>query len=137
MSYLVDANVLSEATRDFPDAKVLAWIEANEADLFLSAVTVGELRRGVALYPKSRKRAILEKWLEELLAAFEERILPVDRQVALAWGEYYATQQLKGRKPPALDSIVAATARVHGLIVASRNMDDFPDTPAINLWVEP
>jgi predicted nucleic acid-binding protein len=137
MSYLVDANVLSEATRESPDAKVLAWIEANEADLFLSAITVGELQRGVALYAKSRKRAVLEKWLGELLGAFEGRILPVDQQVALAWGEYYAAQQLKGRKPPALNSMVAATARVHGLTVASRNLDDFPDTPAMNPWAQP
>ena len=134
MNYLADANVLSEATRSSPDPRVLAWLERHETDLLLSAVTVGELRRGVALYPQSRKRTALTKWLEEVLESFEGRILAVDREVAVAWGNYHAAQQLKGRKLPVLDSLVAATAQVHGLIVATRNMDDFPDVPLTNPW---
>lgn len=134
MNYLADANVLSEATRPAPEGRVLAWIERHEADLLLSAVTVGELRRGIALYPQSRKRAGLTKWLEEVLESFEGRILPVDRQVAVAWGNYHAAQQLKGRTLPALDSLVAATAQIHGLTVATRNVEDFPDVPVTNPW---
>ena len=134
MNYLVDANVLSEATRPSPDLKVLAWLERHGSELFLSAVTVGELQRGVALYPQSRKRAALAKWLGEVLKNFEGRILPVDSQIAIAWGNYYASQQLKGRKPPALDSLAAATALVHGLTVATRNSGDFPDVTLTNPW---
>ncbi len=134
MNYLTDANVLSEATRPSPDSKVLAWLERHEKELFLSAVTVGELQRGVALYPQSRKRAALAKWLGQVLETFVGRILPVDSQIAVAWGNYYAARQQKGHKPPALDSLVAATALVHDLTVATRNPDDFPDVPLTNPW---
>ncbi len=136
MSYLVDANVLSEGTRPRPEPRVLAWLETHEDELFLSAVTVGELQRGIALYPVSRKRTALERWLKELLESFEARILPVDRAVALEWGRYYAAQQQIGRTPPTLDSLVAATARVHALTVASRNAADFADLPTVNPWEE-
>ena len=134
MSFLVDANVLSEATRPSPESKVLAWLERHEKELFLSAVTVGELQRGVALYPQSRKRVGLAKWLGEVLENFEGRILPVDSHIAVAWGNYYAAQQQKGRKPPALDSLIAATALVHDLTVATRNSADFPDVSHMNPW---
>ena len=134
MNFLVDANVLSEATRPLPDSKVLGWLERHETELFLSAVTVGELQRGVALYPQSRKRAALAKWLGEVLENFEGRILPVDSHIAVAWGNYYAAQQQKGRKPPALDSLIAATALVHDLTVATRNSADFPDVSRMNPW---
>lgn len=136
MSFLVDANVLSEATRESPDAHVLAWLEDHETELLVSAITIGELQRGVSLYPRSRKRAALEKWLKEVIEAFQGRILPVDETVALAWGEYYAEQQQKGRKPPTLDSLLAATARAHSLAVATRNGEDFPDVAVANPWVE-
>ena len=88
----------------------------------------------MALYPQSRKRQSLEQWLEELLATFEGRILPVDRKIAQEWGHYYAAQQQAGRKPPSLDSFVAATAKVHQLTIVSRNEADFPDIPVVNPW---
>lgn len=134
MKYLADANVLSEATRPDPEARVLTWIERHESDLYLSAVTMGELRRGVALYPQSRKRALLTKWLQEVLENFEDRIVAVDHEVALAWGNYHAAQQLKGRRLPTLDSLVAATALVYGMTVATRNVRDFPDVAVTNPW---
>lgn len=134
MNYLVDANVLSEATRPSPDARVMAWLDRHETALFLSTVTVGELQRGIALYPQSRKRTALTAWLKEVLNRFEGCILPVDSPVAVAWGNYYAAQQQKGHKPPSLDSLIAATALVHGLTVATRNADDFPDVPVTNPW---
>jgi predicted nucleic acid-binding protein len=137
MSYLVDTNVLSESTRANPDPRVLAWLREHEHELFVSVITAGELQRGVALYPQSRKRQRLERWLEELLAAFEGRILPVDRKVAQEWGHYYAAQQQAGRKPPSLDSLVAATAKVYQLTVVSRNAADFPDVPVVNPWENP
>lgn len=136
MNCLVDANVLSEATRPASDPRVLAWLDRHGADLFISAVTVGELRRGVALYPQSRKRAALAKWLEEVVGSFEGRILPVNLEVAVAWGDYYAAQQRKGHKPQALDSLVAATAQVHGFTVATRNAEDFPGVSVTNPWTD-
>ena len=137
MSYLVDTNVLSEPTRPNPDAGVLEWLRQHEHELFISVITAGELQRGVALYPQSRKRQSLEQWLEELLATFEGRILPVDRKIAQEWGHYYAAQQQAGRKPPSLDSLVAATAKVHQLTIVSRNEADFPDVPVVNPWESP
>jgi toxin FitB len=134
MSYLADTNVLSEPTRPNPDAGVLAWLREHEHELYISVITVGELQRGVALYPQSRKRKSLEQWLEDILAAFEGRILPVDKTIAREWGHYYAAQQRAGHKPPSLDSLVAATAKVHQLTIISRNGDDFPGLPVVNPW---
>lgn len=134
MSYLVDTNVLSEATRPTPDPSVLGWLQQNEHELFISVITAGELQRGVDLYPLSRKRKSLEEWLENLLAAFEGRILPISETVAREWGHYYSAQQKSGRKPPSLDSLVAATAKVHQLTIVSRNAEDFPDLRVVNPW---
>ncbi|MBI5384126.1 MAG: type II toxin-antitoxin system VapC family toxin [Verrucomicrobia bacterium] len=134
MSYLVDAKVLSESTYKKPDKRVLTWLEEHEAQLHVSVLTLGELQKGISLYPESRKRAALEKWFKEVLEVFSGRVLPVDQAVALAWGKYYAAQQQAGRKPPALDSLVAATAWVHGFTVVSRNTDDSPGVPVVNPW---
>ena len=102
MNYLVDANVLSEATRPSPDLKVLAWLERHGSELFLSAVTVGELQRGVALYPQSRKRAALAKWLGEVLKNFEGRILPVDSQIAIGVGQLLRFATTEGTQAPSV-----------------------------------
>lgn len=134
MSYLVDANVLSESTRPSPDLNVLQWLENHEHELFISVITIGELQRGVALYPQSRKRSLLEHWMRDLLLTFESRILPIDLRVAQAWSLYYAQQQRHGRKPPSLDSLLAATATVHGFTIVTRNMGDFPEIPLLNPW---
>lgn len=134
MSFLVDANVLSEATKPHPDARVTAWLTEHDDELHVSVLTLGELRRGISLCPQSRKRAALDVWLRNLMLAFSDRILPVDQTVALAWGEYYAKLQHLGRKPPTIDSLLAATARVHNLTVASRNVDDFSSVPVVNPW---
>ena len=134
MNYLVDANVLSEGTRQAPDANVISWLKTHEEELSVSVITLWELQRGISRYPTSRKRAALEKWLDDMLEAFEGRILSVDEEVASKWGAYYAEQEKKGRKPPTLDSLLAATARTHGLTVATRNAADFPDLPVTNPW---
>jgi predicted nucleic acid-binding protein len=134
MSFLLDSNVLSEPTKPKPSERVLEWLQQHEDDSFLSVITVGELQRGVHLYPLSKKRSVLEQWLEELLTSFENRIVPIDRLVAEVWGKYYAAQQRAGRKPPSLDSWVAATALVHQFTIVSRNVADFPDVPIVNIW---
>lgn len=135
MSYLVDSNVLSEMTRIAPDAKVLRWLNEHEDELFISVITIGELGRCVALYPRSRKRLQLERWLGELLLTFEGRILPIDLRTAQRWGNYYAAQEEKGRRPPSLDSLIAATAIIHDLSIVTRNGADFPGLSTINPWM--
>lgn len=123
MSYLVDTDVLSELRRKQPDAHVVQWFSARPAGtLFLSVLTLGEIRQGVeAMSDQSRKLPLLD-WLEsDLPAFFEGRILPVNRSVAELWG---SMQAVAGRRLPAIDSLLAATALHHGLMLVTRNVRD-------------
>jgi predicted nucleic acid-binding protein len=134
MSYLVDANVLSEATRRQPDANVLAWLERHDAELHVSTLTLAEIVKGIHLLAQGKKRRDLEAWFEELVASFAGRVLPVDESVARAWGAFYAKHQRQGRLL-SFDSLLAATALAHGLTLATRNAVDFPaDVSVINPW---
>ena len=135
MSYLVDANVLSEATRRQPDANVLAWLERHDAELHVSTLTLAEIVKGIHLLAQGKKRRDLEAWFEELVASFAGRVLPVDESVARAWGAFYAKHQRQGRLLSSFDSLLAATALAHGLTLATRNAVDFPaDVSVINPW---
>jgi toxin FitB len=136
LSYLIDTNVLSELRRRDPDANVVRWIADRPATtLYLSVLTVGELRKGVEGLPEGdRKRRLLD-WLEvELPAYFAGRILPVDAIVADRWGRLLAQA---GRPVPAIDSLLAATALTHGLTLITRNLRDFqhPDLTVLDPWV--
>lgn len=135
MSYLVDTNVLSELRRKQPDGNVVWWLEQRPATtLFLSALTMGELRKGIELMPESeRKRSYLD-WLEvELPRFFSGRVLAIDEPVADCWGRLVAQA---GRALPAIDSLLAATALAHGLTLVTRNERDFqhPGLDVINPW---
>lgn len=135
MSYLIDTNVLSELRRRAPDAGVARWISDRPAStLFLSVLTLGELRKGIeGLSEGERKRRLLD-WLEvELPRFFAGRILPVDTAVADRWGRLVAQA---GRPLPAIDSLLAATALTHGLTLITRNLKDFkhPDLPVLAPW---
>ncbi|AUM00574.1 VapC toxin family PIN domain ribonuclease [Rhodocyclaceae bacterium] len=137
MSYLVDTNVLSELRRRDPDANVVRWLEGRPATtLYLSVLTLGELRKGIeALAEGARKRRLLD-WLEvELPGFFTGRVLPVDARVADRWG-YLVAQA--GRPLPAIDSLLAATALTHGLTLVTRNLRDFryPGLAVIDPWSE-
>jgi predicted nucleic acid-binding protein len=135
MSYLVDANVLCEATRRQPDVKVLAWLERHDAELHVSTLTLAEIVKGIHLLAQGKKRGQLEAWFEELVASFAGRVLPVDEAVARTWGAFYAKQQRQGRLLSSFDSLLAATALVHGLTLATRNTADFPaDLSMVNPW---
>ena len=138
MSYLLDTNVVSEWTRPRPDPGVLAWLDAVDEDrVFLSVVTLAELRRGVARLPAGAKRDRLDDWLRrDLLLRFEDRILPVDPDVADSWGEIVAARDAMGRPLAAMDALVAATTIVHRLTLVTRNEMDFQLTlgPIVNPW---
>lgn len=124
MSYLLDTNILSELRRRQPDARVLRWLEERPpVALYLSVLTLGELRKGIGVLPEgTRKRAMLD-WLEvELPAFFAGRVLSIDARVADRWGGLVAQA---GRPLPAIDSLLAATALVHGLTLVTRNRRDF------------
>ena len=123
MKYLVDANVLSEPTKPTPDPRVLAWLRAHESDIAVDPVILGELRFGILILPKGRKRAILERWFDA--GAGRLHCLPWDADTGLKWAELLARLRTTGRAMPIKDSLIAATAVVHSLAVATRNRADF------------
>jgi len=134
--YLVDANVLCEATRPRAEPRVLAWLAEHDAALHVSVITLGEVLKGIDMLPKGTRRIRLERWFTELVAGFEERIVPVDFDIMRSWAEIYACHQRAGRQLPSFDSLLAATAVRHDLTLVSRNVDDFPPEVAIvNPWV--
>lgn len=123
MKYLVDANVLSEATKPTPDPRVLAWLRLNEPLIAVDPVILGELRFGILILAKGRKRAALERWFEA--GAARLHCLPWDAATGLIWAELLARLRETGNAMPIKDSLIAATAIVHGLTVATRNRADF------------
>lgn len=127
MSFLLDTNVVSEWVRPHPNAGVAGWLaEVEEDRVFLSVVTLAELRHGIVRLPKSRRRTHLYEWLSGALPTrFAGRILTVDSDVALAWGDVVAERQSAGRPIGAMDAFIAATARVYDLQVVTRNTVDF------------
>jgi len=135
LSYLLDTNVLSELRRKSPDAKVVEWFARRPpSTLYLSVLTLGELRKGIEGVADSKRRMSLNDWLEsDLPAFFVGRILPVDAQVAERWGRLVANA---GRPLPAIDSLLGATAAQHGLSIVTRNGKDFADMglDIINPW---
>ena len=135
MSYLLDTNVLSELRRKTPDAGVVEWFSRRPAStLYLSVLTLGELRKGIEGVAEAERRMALTDWLEtDLPGFFAGRILPIDVQVADRWGRLVAAA---GRPLPALDSLLGATAAQHGLSMVTRNARDFADLglDVINPW---
>lgn len=127
MKYLLDTNIVSELRKGArADRNVVAWFERLDSDdLYLSVLVVGEIRRGIERIrrrdPKSA--AALDRWLSSLSTGFEDRILPVDRSVAEEWGRMNVPDPL-----PVLDTLMAATAKVHGLVLATRNVKDVAPT---------
>jgi predicted nucleic acid-binding protein len=116
----------------------MSWLgSADEALLYLSVLTLGEIRKGVAALPQSRRRSVLETWLSaELQARFSSRILPIDGAIANRWGSLAAAAKTKGRALSTIDGLLAATAIQHNLTIVSRNDGDFAHThvPVLNPW---
>ncbi|AZV18563.1 MULTISPECIES: type II toxin-antitoxin system VapC family toxin [unclassified Mesorhizobium] len=127
MRLLLDTNVLSEVTRPAPDARVLNWLDRLDEDRsFISVVSIAEIRRGVALMDEGRKREALAEWLaRDLPQRFEQRVLPVDEPVALAWGDLMGLAKRSGRGLSSMDGLIAATAIAQELTLATRNTKDF------------
>ena len=123
MTYLVDVNVLSEPTRAAPNPKVVDWLAAHERDIVVDAVILGELRIGILALPAGRKRARLEAWFEAVAKTID--CLAWDSAISMRWADFVVEQRKKGHTLPVLDSMIAATALVHGLIVATHNVRDF------------
>lgn len=127
MSFLLDTNAISEWQKPRPNPGLTAWTNsADEEDLFLSVVTLAELRYGIERMADGSRRRRYEQWLEhELLLRFEGRILPVNQTIADAWGRIVALSSSKGRPISAIDAFLAATAEVHRLTLVTRNVQHF------------
>jgi len=126
MRYLVDANVLSEPTKPAPDRKVVDWLSANERDLVVDSIVLGELLIGVLALPAGRKRTQLEQWFQEVARTID--CLPWDAAVSRRWARLVVEMRKKGRALPVLDGMIAASALEQGLTVVTRNARDFRKT---------
>ena len=135
--YLLDTCVYSEFTRPRPSAAVVAWARSvQESDHYLSVLVIGELLRGVARLPSSRRRSGLEHWIETLLVTHKPRIIAVETDVVRQWAALCAKARQRGVSPGAIDSLIAAQVKTHGLTLVTRNTSDFAsfEIPILNPW---
>ena len=136
--YLIDTNCISELMRVSPDQRVVRWFSsANEESLYLSVLTIGEIRKGIANIPSGKRREILSTWLDSLKERFAGRIVPVNDLVAEHWGHLSADAKRKGTPVGVIDGLIAATAIEYDFTVVSRNIDDFSHVPVsvLNPWI--
>jgi len=137
--FLLDTNCISEALRLKPDPNVGNWMQVvDQALLYLSVLTLGEIRKGLAQLAQGKRRAQLETWLEiELQARFAGRILPIDAATADRWGLLAPEAKRMGKPLSIVDGLLAATALHHNLTMVTRNVSDFKgfSIPVLNPWV--
>ena len=134
---LLDTCVVSEALKPDPSEAVLYWIESLAEDrVYLSALVIGELQKGVTLLEPGTKRSLLELWLEQLTHRFQGRILPFDQDCALVWGRMVAVLEQQGQKVPLMDSLIGAQALKYQALLATRNVRDYQylGVNVINPW---
>ena len=136
--FLLDTNIPSELIRPSPDPRVEDWVYGQDAaSLYLSAVTIGEVRKGLSILPDSKRRIRLEDWFENNpVPLFAGRILAVTQNVAERWGVLDGRRQLSGRPLNTADGLIAATALEHGLTLVTRNVKDYDDlgVTILNPW---
>ena len=126
MTFLVDANILSEPTKHRPNVKVVAWLSANETDFVVDSVILGEIALGILVLPRGAKRVQLERWFEAVAKRID--CLAWDAAISWRWAQLVANLRKRGQTLPVLDSMIAATALAHGLTVATHNVRDFQKT---------
>ena len=139
MTYLLDTNVVSELAKAEPWPSVSRFVDERESQLYISVITLAEIRYGVALLDPGRRRATFETWLtDDIPNRFGDRILGIDPSIAKSWGDLMALSQRRGASVQALDGLLAATAHARGLIVVTRNTRDFAklDLRLLDPWDE-
>lgn len=126
MNYLLDTCVISELIKKKPNPKVVKWIsDIEEANLFISVLTMGELHKGIEKLSENRKKDKLLKWItHDMKKRFQNKIIDFDLHTAVIWGKIQAKSEMSGQKLPAIDSLIAATGISHDLIVVTRNTTD-------------
>ena len=137
--FLLDTNIISELVKPRPDPYVVRWVDAtDESLLYLSVLTLGEIRRGIASLMQSRPRATLQAWLDkDLRARFQQRILDIDEDVADRWGLLAAAARDNGMTLPVIDGLLAATALEHNLTLVTRDVGQIPSmgVTVFNPWL--
>jgi tRNA(fMet)-specific endonuclease VapC len=138
MRYLLDTCVISELVAKQPNPRVLEWVDTLDADgIYISVITVGEITKGIEKLPNSKRRQELSDWLEnELLIRFQDNMIELDVNILIQWGKLNARLEISGQRAPAIDSLIAATALEHELILVTRNVSDFEGTGVeiLNPW---
>ncbi|HET7922953.1 MAG TPA: type II toxin-antitoxin system VapC family toxin [Gammaproteobacteria bacterium] len=138
MSYLLDTCFLSELLKPQPDAGVVEWVSGVEEErLFVSVLSLGEIQKGIEKLKNGRRRRRIQTWLDQdLNSRFHNRILPLDLQTALGWGEICGMSEKNGHPLPVIDSLLAAAARARNLVLVTRNGKDFQVYPVtvLNPW---
>ena len=137
MNFLIDTCLISEFKRSEPEPKVIRWLSDQiEESLYLSVITIGEIQRGISLLADSRKKTELENWLHSLIIRYDGRVLGLDSEELIFWGDMVATLEKRGRVLPLMDSLIAATALSHDLTLVTRNETDFDGTGVrvLNIW---
>ena len=128
--FLLDTNVISELIKPRPDSNVTEWMtETDEELLYLSVLSLGEIRKGIAIQTQASRRAALESWLEgDLRARFQNRILPITEEISERWGTLTGRAKTRGAPIPVIDGLLAATALQHNLTLVTRNLADMAGT---------
>lgn len=137
MAYLLDTNVVSEAASRNPESMVIDWCESHSRESHLSCITLGEIWKGIHLLPEGKRKVSLGGWATRLETELSNPPLPLDSETLKIWGKLYANHESKGFNMGVLDSLLAATALRHRLIVVTRNTADFPpEVATVNPWLD-
>ncbi|MDK2922433.1 MAG: toxin FitB [Desulfonauticus sp.] len=138
MKYLIDTCVLGEVIKPKPNVKVLNWLKKQkESQLYISVLTLGEIAKGIEKLKNEKRKKELHLWLvDDLRERFNGRILPINEQVAMAWGQIQGRAELRGKSMPAIDELIAATALVFNMVVVTRNISDMEESGVVllNPW---
>ena len=138
MKYLLDTCVISELIKPVPNDKVMSWIQnIDESQLYISVLTFGEIEKGIQKLTDGPKKVKLKLWLEvDLNQRFENRIIPINLDVAIKWGKIQAMSERTGRPLPAIDGLIATSALVNNCVVVTRNTSDMEQSTAelFNPW---
>ena len=138
MKLLLDTNVLSELAKPQPDQRVVDWFnQVNEAHMYISVISLGEIRHGLEKLPEGRKKNDLILWIDSVQEVFHHQTWPLDDEIALKWGELTAIRSKAGKPLPMADGQIAATAHIKGAILITRNTKDFEGLAiqTLNPWL--